>query len=71
MKQQTIKHEIVKETITYHSGTKEVSYYVRRFDGNEWNRISPKFLDLDACKKAVDQYIDPDIEIKVIEKIEK
>ena len=63
-------YRIVKETATYHDETKEISYYIQRDDEGEWHRISPKFINEEACRKALNDYILPDIEIEEIERFE-
>lgn len=63
-------YRIVKETATYHDETKEISYYIQRDDEGEWHRTSPKFNNEEACRKALNDYILPDIEIEEIERFE-
>ena len=63
-------YRIVKETHTYHDGTKEITYYIQRGNEDEWHRISPKFNNEEACRKALNDYILPDIEIEEIERFE-
>lgn len=65
-----MNYRIVKETVTYHDGDKEISYYIQRDDEGEWHRISPKFNNEDSCRKALNDYILPDIEIEQIELFE-
>lgn len=65
-----MNYRIVKETATYHDGDKEISYYIQRDGGDEWRRISPKFINEEACRKALNDYILPDIEIEEIESFE-
>lgn len=64
-----MNHRIVKETLKYYDGTKDITYYIERKDENEWHRISPKFVDLKTCRKAVKEYILPEITIEVIENV--
>lgn len=63
-------YRIVKETLTYHDETKEITYYIQRDDEGEWHRISSKFNNEEACRKALNEYILPDIEIEEIERFE-
>jgi nuclear transport factor 2 (NTF2) superfamily protein len=65
-----MNYRIVKETLTYHDGTKEITYYIQRDDEGGWHRISPKFKTEEACRMALNEYILPDIEIEVIENFE-
>ena len=70
LKQSKMNYRIVKETVTRYDGDKEISYYIQRDDGNEWHRISPKFINEEACRRAMNDYIFPDIVIEEIERFE-
>ena len=62
-----MNYRIVKETLTYHDGAKEITYYIQRDEEGGWRRISPKFKTEEACRMALNEYILPNIEIEVIE----